>query len=154
MPASYGCGLILYRSSYLWVYSDTLLGWDCPWEQIYINRTTNLTVTDQGINYGPQEYFALHYSTLYHLSYTNMSSSQVYLKKARYGKDKVKVMKVYRDGKWQTCVELTVSTRRVFKFTELLTVYLSWWSIGCPYLGGRHRDQLHWGWQLCCCHHW
>lgn len=38
-----------------------------------------------------------------------MSSSQVYLKKARYGKDKVKVMKVYRDGKWQTCVELTVS---------------------------------------------
>ncbi|CAO3675231.1 unnamed protein product [Umbelopsis vinacea] len=38
-----------------------------------------------------------------------MSSSQVYLKKARYGKDKVKVMKVYRDGKWQTCVELTVA---------------------------------------------
>lgn len=83
-----------------------------------------MTVTDQGINYGPQEYFALPNFTLYHLSYTSMSSSQVYLKKARYGKDKVKVMKVYRDGKWQTCVELTVSTRRVFKFTELLTVYL------------------------------
>jgi hypothetical protein len=68
-----------------------------------------------------------------------MSSSQVYLKKARYGKDKVKVMKVYRDGEWQTCVELTVSSD-VYVRTEkwigkLIKLHMS---IGCPYFGRRH----------------
>lgn len=38
----------------------------------------------------------------------NMSDSDFYLKTARYGKDLVRFMRVYRDGKVQRCAELTV----------------------------------------------
>lgn len=37
-----------------------------------------------------------------------MSDSDFYLKTARYGKDLVRFMRVYRDGKVQRCAELTV----------------------------------------------
>jgi urate oxidase len=36
------------------------------------------------------------------------SNSNVYLKHARYGKDLVRVMRVYKDGNVQRCTELTV----------------------------------------------
>lgn len=37
-----------------------------------------------------------------------MADSDFYLKTARYGKDLVRFMRVYRDGKVQRCAELTV----------------------------------------------
>ncbi|ORY96575.1 uricase [Syncephalastrum racemosum] len=37
-----------------------------------------------------------------------MNDNQVYLKTARYGKDLVRIMKVYREGQVQRCTELTV----------------------------------------------
>lgn len=37
------------------------------------------------------------------------NNSNVYLKKARYGKDLVRLMRVYKEGNVQHCTELTVS---------------------------------------------
>ena len=36
-------------------------------------------------------------------------SAPVYLSHARYGKDKVRVFRVVREGKWQTVVEYNVT---------------------------------------------
>lgn len=40
--------------------------------------------------------------------YTMFSDSSVYLKTARYGKDLVRLLRVYREGQTQRCTELTV----------------------------------------------
>lgn len=37
------------------------------------------------------------------------NNANVYLKKARYGKDLVRLMRVYKEGNVQHCTELTVS---------------------------------------------
>lgn len=37
--------------------------------------------------------------------------SNVYLKHARYGKDLVRIMRVYKEGNVQHCTELTVSVK-------------------------------------------
>lgn len=37
-----------------------------------------------------------------------MSNNNVYLKTARYGKDLVRLLRVYREGQVQRCTELTV----------------------------------------------
>lgn len=37
-----------------------------------------------------------------------VSGSSVYLKTARYGKDLVRLLRVYREGQTQRCTELTV----------------------------------------------
>ena len=45
------------------------------------------------------------------------NNSNVYLKHARYGKDLVRLMRVYREGSVQHCTELTVSMNMRWKGT-------------------------------------
>lgn len=40
-----------------------------------------------------------------------MASDNVYLKTACYGKDLVRLLRVYREGNQQRCTELTVSSQ-------------------------------------------
>lgn len=71
------------------------------------------------------------------------NNANVYLKKARYGKDLVRLMRVYKEGNVQHCTELTVSFLHIMKFDKGLIRLLR--SIGQTFVGRWYRDLLHQG---------
>lgn len=63
-----------------------------------------------------------------------MSNSNVYLKKARYGKDLVRLMRVYKEGNVQHCTELTVSYQTI-RANTIVYSYAILRSIGQTFVG-------------------